>query len=104
MSAVKETILVSWSCNLKALITEEIQCNSRSRALTMPWKITYAKLLDLANLARRIGNNELHLMMCELGLYTVGDGYHKDYDPKIMEELRKRIHEEKDNDNSESKR
>lgn len=66
---------VRWSSNLKALIEEQIMCGSnRSSALLMPWKITFLKLLEVANVAGRIDDPELNLLMCELALYTVGDG------------------------------
>lgn len=84
-----KTFEVRWQSNIKQLITEQLECNSGgSGALLMPWRITFAKLLDVADVARRINDPELNLLMCELALYTVGDGYHKDYDPDIVQQCR----------------
>lgn len=84
---------VRWSSNIKALITEEIQCNSHGGILSTPWKITFQKLLDVANVARRIGDPELDLLMCELALYTVGDGYHEDYNPEVVGKVREKAYQ-----------
>ena len=81
-------IEVRWQSNIKALIEEGIENNSLGGALTMPWRITYQKLLDVATVAARINDPELNLLMCELALYTIGDGYHKDYDPDLVDRIR----------------
>lgn len=78
-----------WQSNIKQLITEQIECSDdRSAALVMPWKITMGKLLQVADEAIRINDPMLNLLMCELALYTVGDGYHEDYNAKIVEQTR----------------
>lgn len=77
-----------WQSNIKALIEEQIQAGSNGGALIMPWKVTFCKLLEIADAARRINDPELNLLMCELALYTVGDGYHKDYDPEVVDKVR----------------
>lgn len=77
-----------WSSNIKELIEEEIENNSHGGALIMPWRITFSKLTEVAKVAARINDPELNLLMCELALYTVGDGYHKDYDPEIVSQVR----------------
>ena len=77
-----ETFEVRWQSNIKALIEEHLSCGSdSSSALLTPWRITMSKLLDVANVAIRLNDPELNLLMCELALYTVGDGYHDDYNP-----------------------
>jgi hypothetical protein len=78
-----------WQSNIKQLITEELTCNSLGGQLTLPWKITYLKLLEVADAAVRINDPTLNLLMCELALYTVGDGYHEDYNPDTVDKVRK---------------
>jgi hypothetical protein len=92
---IKEKIEVRWQSNIKALIEEEIESNSLGGALAVPWRITYQKLLDVAAVASRINDPELNLLMCELALYTVGDGYHEDYNPKLVDEIRRQVLEVK---------
>ncbi len=67
---------------------EEIENNSHGGALIMPWRITFSKLTEVAKVAARINDPELNLLMCELALYTVGDGYHEDYDPDVVSHVR----------------
>ena len=89
MTKESKSYPVRWQSNIKALIEEEIENNSlRGGALVMPWKITFSKLTEVARVAARINDPELNLLMCELALYTVGDGYHEDYDPDVVSQVR----------------
>jgi len=88
-----EEFSARWKSNIKQLITEEIMCNSNGAGLVMPWRITFLILLQVAKTAIRIDDPELNRLMCDLSLYTVADGYHKDFDQKIVTEVDKLSHE-----------
>lgn len=81
-----------WQSNIRALVQEHLSNGSNgSAALLTPWRITLGKLYEVGKVAERLNDPELNLLMCELAIFTVGDGYHKDYNPKVVDKLRQQV-------------
>lgn len=86
----QESKVLTWRIHLPNLLAE-IMNNDTTAILRVPLNILSAKLERMAEIASRINDDELNLIMCELALYQQGDPTHADYMPEIFDILKERI-------------
>lgn len=82
---VIEEINFVFKSNVKSLFEEVIDNGGIAvQAASMPLKITYQILLEVAKRASELNDDKLNALMCRLSLYSVADQYSEDFDAGIV--------------------
>ena len=81
-----------WKINVPSMLTEIAEgYPSKHNPWIAPVSMLKQVLAELAELAIKIDDPRLHIMMCRLTLYSASDPYSENYQKDIVEQLQKEM-------------
>ncbi len=84
------TTKLKWKCHTPRLF-EEILLNPGTSALQQPLVIFRSILVEVAQRAIELNDDELNLLMLRLTLYDCADPLCKNYNPDIIKKLEQKV-------------
>jgi len=87
---------LQWKIHLPRLLSETIPGNTMDGSggvLRQPLNILIGIMRELTERAIKINDPELNIIMCRLALYEESDPFSDNYDPEIINKLKKSIKE-----------
>lgn len=83
---MSETIKLYWHVSTKELL-DEILSNREMWMCELPVKIMYNIMREVSQRAIELNDFKLNVLMIRLGLYSIADPTHKDYNSELAVKL-----------------